>query len=412
MKDYTFPYFRMLRLKRFIVKTIDLYRIALLLGITGYGGYAVLDQIKKEYVVKHGIVTEEKFLTSLSLAQVLPGSTIISLIAYFSYLKAGLIGSILSTVIYLLPTFILTTLLSAIYFKSYSLTLLPALMSGLNILLILLLINAIGGIARTVYAKGKQVDLAAILISLICFTFYSITQNTILVIILSGFLGVVFSRKTYEQSSFEIHHHAHKQFFVHKKSWLFLLVAIISFSVFLYFVSTTYWLLFGSFAKVGLLSFGGGFAAIPLIEDIVVHQQGWVTDVQFWDGIALSQITPGPILIATAFFGYKVAGIMGAVLATVGMCIPSILLMILFGKIYDRISASQIVQSLIRGFLSGFIGVVSLLILQQGITHLRSWQTILVFTVFFFILRLRRGMLYAVGASLAYSAILFFLPAR
>lgn len=400
----------MQRIKRFITHTSDLYRIALFLGVTGYGGYAVLDQIKSEYVKKHNIVTEEKFLTSLSLAQVLPGSTIISLIAYFSYLKAGLIGSILSTIIYLLPTFILTTMLSALYFQSYAITMLPALMSGLNILLILLLMKAVWGIGKSVYKEGEKVDVNAILITIICFTFYSITQNTILVILLSGFLGVLFYRKTYEQSSFELHHQAHREFFVHKKSWLLLCGGIIAFSAFLYFVSTTYWLLFGSFAKVGLLSFGGGFAAIPLIEELVVHQHGWVTDIQFWDGMALSQITPGPILISTAFFGYKVAGLVGAIIATIGMCIPSILLMILFGKVYDRISASQIIQSLIKGFLAGFIGVVSILIVEQTKTHLISWQAIGVFAVLFFIMRLRRGVLYALGASLVYSALLFFLP--
>lgn len=402
----------MQRIRRFITHTSDLYRIALFLGLTGYGGYAVLDQIKKEYVVKHDIVTEEKFLTSLSLAQVLPGSTIISLIAYFSYLKAGLIGSILSTIIYLLPTFILTTALSAIYFQSYAITMIPALMSGLNILLILLLIRAVWGIGKSVYSEGGRIDMNAILITLICFTFYSVTQNTILVILLSGFLGVLFYRKTYEESSFELHHHVHRQFFVHKKSWSLLFVGIISFALFLYSISTTYWLLFGSFAKVGLLSFGGGLAAIPLIEEIVVHQEGWVTDIQFWDGIALSQMTPGPILISTAFFGYKVAGIIGALIATIGMCIPSILLMILFGKLYDRISASKIVQALIKGFLSGFIGVVSILIVQQAKAYLISWQAVVIFVSLFFIMRLRRGVLYALGASLAYSIILFFLPAR
>lgn len=400
----------MQRIKRFITHTSDLYRIALFLGVTGYGGYAVLDQIKSEYVKKHNIVTEEKFLTSLSLAQVLPGSTIISLIAYFSYLKAGLIGSILSTIIYLLPTFILTTMLSALYFQSYAITILPALMSGLNILLILLLIRAVWGIGKSVYKEGEKVDVNAILITIICFTFYNITKNTILVILLSGFLGVLFYRKTYEQSSFELHHHAHREFFVHKKSWLLLCAGIIAFSASLYLVSTTYWLLFGSFAKVGLLSFGGGFAAIPLIEELVVHQHGWVTDIQFWDGMALSQITPGPILISTAFFGYKVAGLMGAIIATIGMCIPSILLMILFGKIYDRISASQIIQSLIKGFLAGFIGVVSILIVEQTKTHLISWQAIAVFVSLFLIMRLRRGVLYALGASLVYSALLFFIP--
>ena len=95
----------------------ELYSIALNLGLTGFGGLAIVDRIKEEYVTKRKIISEQKFLHALSLAQILPGSTIINLIAFFNYLSAGLIGALIGTAIYILPTFLITTLFSVIYFR-------------------------------------------------------------------------------------------------------------------------------------------------------------------------------------------------------------------------------------------------------------------------------------------------------
>src|SRR3989339_2163859 len=89
-------------------KNKDLYLIALNLGLTGFGGLAIVNRIKEEYVTKRKIISEQKFLHTLSLAQILPGSTIINLIAFFNYLSAGLIGALIGTAIYILPTFLIT----------------------------------------------------------------------------------------------------------------------------------------------------------------------------------------------------------------------------------------------------------------------------------------------------------------
>jgi len=89
----------------------ELYLIALNLGLTGFGGLAVINRIKEEYVIKREIISEQKFLHTLSLAQILPGSTIINLIAFFNYLSAGLMGALIGTAIYIFPTFLITALL-------------------------------------------------------------------------------------------------------------------------------------------------------------------------------------------------------------------------------------------------------------------------------------------------------------
>ena len=86
------------------------------------------------------------------------------------------------------------------------------------------------------------------------------------------------------------------------------------------------WELFAAFAKIGLFSFGGGYAVIPLLEREIVDLHGWLSSAQTIDIIALSQMTPGPIAINLAtFVGYQTAGILGAVVATLGIVAPSVL---------------------------------------------------------------------------------------
>lgn len=96
--------------------------------------------------------------------------------------------------------------------------------------------------------------------------------------------------------------------------------------------------LFLVFAKIGAFSFGGGLAMIPLIQNEVVSRQGWLTQAQFLDTIAISQVTPGPIALNTATFcGYLVLGVPGSLAATAGVTLPSLLLCLVTAIAVGRI---------------------------------------------------------------------------
>ena len=93
--------------------------------------------------------------------------------------------------------------------------------------------------------------------------------------------------------------------------------------------------LFLSFLQIGLFSFGGGYAAMPLIQDQVVTAHGWLSMPEFTDLITISQMTPGPIAINSAtFVGMKIAGVPGAVAATVGCVFPSCVIVTLLARLY------------------------------------------------------------------------------
>ncbi|MDR3568387.1 MAG: chromate transporter [Syntrophobacteraceae bacterium] len=130
-----------------------------------------------------------------------------------------------------------------------------------------------------------------------------------------------------------------------------------------------------SFIKIGFFGFGGGFAMIPLMQSVAVHQTGWLSPSQFGAAIALGQVTPGPVAISATFIGYKVAGLAGAVVATAAIFAPSLLCMYLLEKFYLKVRGKEITQAIMHGVLP----VVAAIILIAAISLCRQsthsvWQ--------------------------------------
>lgn len=395
-----------------IKKNKELYLIALHLGLTGYGGAAVIDKIKNEYVTKRNIISERKYLHVLSLSQILPGSSLINLIAFFSYLKAGLIGSIIGTTIYIFPTFVITVLFSDFYFRYSNIQHIGVFIHSLNILLVSLLINAFFSLGKTIFIRENIIDYRSIVISILCFCLYFFYGLRIIsIILISGILGIILYVFT---GFFGVAKHdlqvMNEPFFKRKKAWAILSISIIFFSALLFGISEPLWILFSSFLKIGTLAFGGGIAAIPLIEAAFVKDLHLFTPTQFWDGISISQITPGPILIVSAFFGYRIAGIVGAFVATIGMCVPSVFLIIIVGKIHERIKDNPIVRGVIRGFLAGFIGIlITLIVGQIQRSLLDRFSILLALTTFGLLAKMRHGFLISLLVCIVYSISLILL---
>lgn len=117
--------------------------------------------------------------------------------------------------------------------------------------------------------------------------------------------------------------------------------------------------LFWSFFKIGLFSFGGGYAMIPLIQkEIEAH--GWVGAREFADIVAISQMTPGPIAVnAATYIGVKAGGVLGSVFATLGVSLPSFILIVIIAKFIARFKESYVVDSVLRGIRPITIGLIS-----------------------------------------------------
>ena len=118
--------------------------------------------------------------------------------------------------------------------------------------------------------------------------------------------------------------------------------------------------LFFSFLQIGLVSFGGGYAAMAPIHRQVVEIHGWLSTTEFADLITISQMTPGPISLNSAtFVGLQVAGIPGAIVATIGNVLPSICIVLLLAYIYFRFNKLKIIQSILESLRPSVIALIA-----------------------------------------------------
>ena len=128
--------------------------------------------------------------------------------------------------------------------------------------------------------------------------------------------------------------------------------------------------------KVGVISFGGGYAMIPILQWDVVDHLGWLTVRQFMDGLLLGYVTPGPLLILAAFVGYLVKGVSGAAVATAFIFLPPILIIMGLTPYYQRVKAARWMRPLIQGILAALVGMLALVTVQMGAAALTGWKAL------------------------------------
>ena len=140
--------------------------------------------------------------------------------------------------------------------------------------------------------------------------------------------------------------------------------------------------LFVSYLKIGFFGFGGGYAMLSLIHSEVVVRNGWLTNGEFSDIVAVSQMTPGPIAINSAtYIGYEVAGVLGSVVATVAVCLPALTIMMLITRFFLRLRDNRYVRGVVMGMrpvVVGMIAAAALLLIfphsAEGRSFIDGWS--------------------------------------
>ncbi len=138
------------------------------------------------------------------------------------------------------------------------------------------------------------------------------------------------------------------------------------------------WEFFWITLKVGALAYGGGYAMItPLHYDLVMNH-GWLNETEFSSAVAIGQITPGPLMIMVAFMGYKIAGLPGAVLGTVGLFLPSALIVLAIAGSYLRFKDAPVIKGMMRGVSLAVIGLLAAVVIQLGQSALAAPVEVLI----------------------------------
>ncbi|MFA6823322.1 MAG: chromate transporter [Geobacter sp.] len=156
-----------------------------------------------------------------------------------------------------------------------------------------------------------------------------------------------------------------------------------------------------TFLKIGLLFFGGGYVLIPLLQHLLVEQYQWLSLREFLDGVAISQLTPGPLAILATFTGVRVGGFGGGLVATICIFAPCVVLMLLVGRYYTRLKEIDLIRITLDGVLPAVVGLVASAAWSLGATlgNLRQW---LVLVIAFCLFRFTKvsPMLMILGAGL------------
>jgi chromate transporter len=140
------------------------------------------------------------------------------------------------------------------------------------------------------------------------------------------------------------------------------------------------------FLRIGSVTFGGGLVMVPLIESEVVNNHQWLTHQEFADAFALGQITPGPVLITATFVGYRVAGTLGALVATISIFLPAFLMTIAAGSSLRRFRSNKQVQAFLRGIAPAVVGLLVAAALSVGRAGIHTWVGLTIMIVAIFIL--------------------------
>ncbi len=342
---------------------VNLFWMFLKIGSTAFGGFMALISVVQNHVVdRKKLLSHEDFLNGISLASILPGPVAVNLVAYSGYRIRGIAGAAVCTVAVILPSFVLMLVLTYLYLKSSELPLVSQLLQGFLPAVTAIIIAAVLNLGRKSVNGMVEVSIAftAMVILIMIGGFFT----TLMIIAGSGLVGLALYGAEAQQP---VESRAQKSidYAITGKSrpGELLPFAVAALTVILVpLISSSSYIgakLFSSFAAMSLLLFGGGFVFIPLMQESIVDVYQWVSHREFVDAIAMGQITPGPILISATFIGYKVAGFVGAIIATIGIFLPPAMLMLVCTHYMDSLMASSKVKAVMKGIHSGVLGMIA-----------------------------------------------------
>ncbi len=315
----------------------DLAKYFLWLGSFGLGGpMALIGYMQRDLVEKRRWLSHEDYLHGLALAQMCPGPVATQLAIYFGWLKARAFGATLIAFCLLLPSFVLVTALAIFYIHNIGVGWVVGAFYGIGAAVIAIILKSAYKLALLT-CKRERILWAIFLAAVVLSPLY--TSKIFLILFMGGVVALCAKSLN---SPFP-------HFFI-----LPLFYSGINGEA----ASGTITKLALLFAWAGAFVFGSGLAIIPILQPIVVDEYQWLTTTQFVDAVSVGLITPGPALITSAFIGYLVAGLTGAIVSVIAVFLPCYLCVLLLAPIYTKFRKNHAVRGFVSGITSAAAGVM------------------------------------------------------
>ena len=386
-------------------KVGEIFRSFLHLGLTAYGGLAMVEPIRHRVVQEKGWLTKKEFMDGLALCQIVPGATVVQLATYVGYRLQKTLGAVLAALAFILPAFFLMLGLSFLYFKYGEISWVKSVSRGLHAVVIALLLQALWRLEENVRRHWLDFGIAVLALGSLW-----LGLNYLLVFLGAGALRLILGWRFAPLTNSPT-----EDLWTPSPESKIILAQIMATLVGLglavwglWNLNSTLGLMSLIFLKIGVISFGGGYAMIPILQWDMVDHLGWLTLQQFLDGILLGFVTPGPIIILATFVGYRVHGWLGAVVATVSIFLPPIAIIIFLTPFYQRIKEARLMRQVIRGILAALVGMLVLVIIQMGqaaLIDVKAW--VIMAGASLALIAFKVNLLWVVAATIAISLVIF-----
>src|SRR5437763_3183002 len=329
------------------------------LGFLGFGGpVALVGQMERELVNEKKWLSKEQMRESIAICQSLPGPLAIQVGVYVAWLRGGFWGAWLGGWCFILPNFVIVAALGALYVYLGDLQPVTAIFYGVSPAVIALILHSCYRLAKLGMEDALQWAIAAV-----CLVITVVLQDESAFL----FIGAVIVCILYYGSMFK-----------RTPPALSVTVAPVLAQLAPTASSSILGKLLLFFLKAGSLTFGSGLVIVPFLEQGLVQQFGWLDQRQFLIAVAIGMISPGPVVITATFVGYLVAGFWGSVVSTVGIFLPSFLLVLIVAPILMRHRDNPNVQGFVKAAYGAAIGTILGACILLGRIAIGDWLTLLI----------------------------------
>jgi chromate transporter len=331
------------------------------LGTFGFGGpIALTGYMQRDLVERRGWVSEDDYKEGLSLAQLAPGPLAAQLAIYLGWVRAGLLGATLVGLAFVGPSLVMVLVLSAVYIRFGGLPWMQAVFYGVGAAVIAIIAQSARKLTRLTLGRDRLLWLIFGVSALVTAW---IESEIFWLFVAAGALTMLV--RGYAGSGRNLLLVLPAPSVIWSWGWDSGPASILG-TLFIYF------------GQASLLVFGSGLAIVPFLHQGVVQQFHWLNERQFLDAVAVSMITPGPVVITVAFIGYLVAGLTGSLVAALGMFLPTYLVVVLAAPHYRRIASNLRVRAFVDGVTAAATGAIAGAVFVLGRRALVDGPTVLI----------------------------------
>jgi len=339
----------------------ELVRYFLRLGTVGFGGpVALVGQMERELVAGRGWLTRDEMREAIAISQSLPGPLAIQVGIFISYLRGGFWGAWAGGWAFILPNFLIVAALGALYVHFGGLSWMTAIFYGVSPAVIALILHSCWRLAKLGMEDYFQWLIAAAAFGITV----ALEAEVAVLFIGAGIAGILYYGSLFRGNA--------------PPAALAVLAAPLPVGTMQPVTAGLLTKLGIFFLKAGSLTFGSGLVIVPFLEKGLVQETGWLDPHQFLVAVAIGMLSPGPVVITATFVGYLVAGFWGSLVSTIGIFLPSFLLILVAAPILRRHRANPNVQGFIKGAYAAAIGTILGACILLGRIAIGDWLTALI----------------------------------